>query len=220
MARNVNTDLETVTASIVGVFPKLDVFDQRLSLNLYRLLAAGHPVSAASLAERLGASVQTVRQILECWPGVFFDSHQRVVGYWGLSIAEFYSSPHRMTIDGKTLSAWCGWDTLFIPELLARETLVESTCPMPGSTINLVVTPDGVEHIEPAAAHISFLLPDAAAVQKNIVSTFCHFVHFFPSRQAGEIWVEQHPGTFMLSIDEAYEIARRKNKAQYGAVSP
>jgi alkylmercury lyase len=218
MAQNVKTDLDTISASIASVFPKLDVFEQRLSIELYRLLAAGHPVSAASLAARLEVSVQTVRQIIDRWPGVFFDSPKRVVGYCGLSIADFYSSPHRLTVDGKTLSAWCAWDTLFIPELIARETLVESTSPTSRLTIHLLVTPEGVRCVEPADAQVSFVLPDAAAVEKNIVTAFCDFVHFFPSREAGQIWVQQHPEALILSIDEAHEVGRQRNRKQYGAV--
>jgi alkylmercury lyase len=218
MARNTKTDPETIASSIVGVFPKLDVFEQRLSFELYRLLAGGHPVPAASLAERLQASVETIHQILKHWPGVFFDSQQRVVGYWGLSIAAFYSSPHRFTIDGQKLSAWCAWDTLFLPQLLGKKIAVESASPTSGLTVSLLVAPNRVAFVEPADAQMSFLVPDAAAVEKNFVTTFCHFVHFFPSRHAGEAWVEQHPGTFLLSIDEGYEVARRKNRAQYEAV--
>ena len=53
-------------------------------------------------------------------------------------------------------------------------------------------------------------------MQKNVVTSFCHFVHFFPSRQTGESWVEKHAGTFLLSIHEAHVLARLKNEAQYG----
>ncbi len=63
---------------------------------------------------------------------------------------------------------------------------------------------------------MSFLLPDAQEVQKNVVTSFCHFVHFFTSRQAGESWVAKHAGTFVLSIQEAHILARLKNEAQYG----
>ena len=63
---------------------------------------------------------------------------------------------------------------------------------------------------------MSFLMPDAAEAQKDIVTAFCHFVHFFPSRSDGEGWAAQHPGTFILSVAEAHAIARRKNQAQYG----
>jgi alkylmercury lyase len=208
-------DLQRVAERIVGAFPLLDALEQRLSLDLYRLLAEAKPVPRPALAERAGISVENVERILDGWPGVFSDPQGRVVGYWGLSIPEAYASPHRFTIGGQTLSAWCAWDTLFLPQLLGQTARVESVSPVLGGRVRLTVTPARVEDIDPAAAQISFLLPDAAGVRKDVVTSFCHFVHFFPSRQAGESWTAQHPGTFMFSIEKALTLAKRKNAAQY-----
>jgi hypothetical protein len=47
----------------------------------------------------------------------------------------------------------------------------------------------------------------------DIVTTFCHLVHFFASRDAGAAWTAQHPGTFVLSIEEGAQIARLVNAA-------
>jgi len=218
MAIEHKLDLDRVATSIVGVFPTLDLFEQRLSLELYRFLAEGQPVPRALLAERLSVPIEIVNQVLNGWPGVFSDPQQRVVGYWGLSIPAAYVSPHRLTIDGRRLSAWCAWDTLFLPQLLGQRAEVESASPTPGATISLTVTPEEVERVEPVGARMSFLLPDAAAVQKDMVTAFCHFVHFFPSCQAGESWAAQHAGSFLLSIGEAHAVGRRKNEAQYGKV--
>jgi alkylmercury lyase len=91
--------------------------------------------------------------------------------------------------------------------------------PASGATVRLTVSPERVEHVEPAGAQMSFLVPDAAAVQKNVLTAFCQFVHFFPSRRSGESWIAQHPDTFLLSIDEARVVARRRNEALYNAVS-
>ena len=121
-------------------------------------------------------------------------------------------------IDVRTLSAWCAWDTFFLPQLLGKTAEVESKNPGSGYAVKLIVTPVGVDHVEPDDTHVSFLMPDAADAVKDIVSTFCHFVHFFPSRPAGEAWAAQHPGTFVLSVAEAHAVARRKNQAQYGQV--
>lgn len=218
MPTKAKIDLNTLAAKIVGAFPKLDTFQQRLSLELYRLIALGQPVPRALLAERVGSSVEAINQILDGWPGVFADSERRVVGYWGLSIPASYASPHKMKIDGRSLSAWCAWDTLFLPELLAKEIVVESTSPTSGATVSLVVTPERVQQADPTDAQVSFLVPDAAGIHENIVNTFCHFVHFFPSLWVGESWVAQHPGTFILSLAEAHSVARRRNELQYGEV--
>ena len=84
MATDAKIHLNALAGSIVAAFPKLDLFEQRLSLELYRLLAEGEPVPRSLVAERLGVPVKRVDQVLGGWPGVFSDSAQRVVGYWGL----------------------------------------------------------------------------------------------------------------------------------------
>ncbi len=216
MMRKVN--LNDLAGSIVRCFPTLDLLEQRLSLELYRLLAEGQPVPRAKLAERLGVPVDGVDRILDSWPGVFSDAQRQVVGYWGLAIPAAYASPHRFTIDGRSLYAWCAWDTLFLPQLLDKTAEVESTSPE-GGTICLTVTPDRVEHVEPVGAQMSLLLPDCTGIQKDVVTTFCHFVHFFPSPRVAESWVAQHPGTFLVSIHEAHVLAHLKNEAQYREVS-
>ena len=212
-----SADLNGVVASLLTAFPKLDLFEQRLSLELYRQLAAGQPVPRATLAELLQVPIETLSRTIDGWPGVFSDAQKRVVGYWGISLATAYASPHRLTVDGRRLSAWCAWDTLFLPQLLGKSAAIESTSPSPAVTVRLSVTPEGVKFVDPADTHVSFLTPDTASFQKDVVSTFCHFVHFFPSRRAGETWVAQHPGTFILSVADAHIIAARKNEAQYGA---
>jgi alkylmercury lyase len=208
-------DLEDVALRTVRAFPVLGLVEQRVSLQLYRLLAEGQPVARVTLAQRLGISEDKVNGILDRWPGVFADSQRRIVGYWGLALPAAYTSRHQLTIGGRKLSAWCAWDTLFLPQLLAQTAEIQSAGPDQGATVSLTVSPERVERVQPAGAQMSFLLPDAAAVQKDVVTTFCHFVHFFASRQAGESWAAQHPGTFLLSIEQAYALARRKNEMQY-----
>ncbi|HEV2174387.1 MAG TPA: organomercurial lyase, partial [Nitrospira sp.] len=173
--RSGNVDVDAVAFGIIKVFPTLNLFEQRLSLELYRLLSGGQPVRRAALAERLQVGIETIDRILDCWPGVFSDSERRIIGYWGLSIAAADTSPHQLMIDGRKLSAWCAWDTLFLPQLLGKRAEVESRSPGLDGGVWLIVTPTHVEHVEPEDAHVSFLLPDAAEVQKDIVSTFCHF---------------------------------------------
>jgi len=207
-------NLQDLATRIVGCFPRLDLPEQHLSLALYRLLAEGQPVRRAVLAERLAISAETVNRILDGWPGVFSDRQRDVIGYWGLSIPSAYAGPHKLTVNGRTLSAWCAWDTLFLPQLLGGSAEIESAGPAEG-IVRLTVTPERLEQVEPADAQMSFLVPDCAGVQKDVVTTFCHFIHFFPSRPAGESWSSHHAGTFLLQVHEAHVVARLKNEAQY-----
>jgi alkylmercury lyase len=213
-----HSSLEDLAARLVGCFPKLDVLEQRLSLELYRLLARGRPVPRETLAQRLAISIGAVNRILDGWPGVFSDAQTRIVGYGGLSIPAAYRSPHRFMVDGRALSAWCAWDTLFLPQLLGQTADIESAGPVRGEAVRLRVSPERVERVEPADAAMSILVPDAKDVKKDVVSSFCHFVYFFPSRQAAESWTAKPAGTFVVSIHEAHVLARLKNEAQYSEV--
>lgn len=224
-----NINPEEVAARVVRVLALaasgegqqgLSTLEQRLSIELYRLLAAGQPVARTELADRLGVPLDLVDDTLNRWPGVFSDREKRVVGYWGLGLPAAYASPHRITVEGRTLSAWCAWDTLFLPQLLGRAADVESITPIDRASVRLTVTPDAVTSVDPPNAHMSFLVPDAGEVQRDVVTTFCHFVHFFRSRQDGERWAASHDGTFLLSVAEAHAVARHKNRALYPELFP
>src|SRR6266436_6504449 len=121
-----------------------------------------------------------------------------------------------MRVDGRELYAWCAWDTLFLPALLGTSVEVESSCRVTGAPVRLMVTPRGVESAEPAGLSVSFLLPEAEAMNANVITSFCHHVHFFSSRKAAKPWLHEHPETFLLSLADAYEFGRRMNRARYG----
>lgn len=87
-------NLDEIATSILGCLPTLNAIEQRVSVELYRLLAEGQPVPRAALAEQIGIPVDSVNRILDGWPGVFSDSQRQVVGYWGLAIPAAYRGPH------------------------------------------------------------------------------------------------------------------------------
>ena len=78
MATNPKLNLDELAANIVRCFPSLNALEQRLSLELYRLLAEGQPVPGTALAKRLDTSVETVNRILDGWPGVYSDAEQQI----------------------------------------------------------------------------------------------------------------------------------------------
>jgi alkylmercury lyase len=191
---------------------ELDVRDQSVQLMLFRLLAEAAPVEPERLAAHAALPESEVRALLAAWHGVHSDQVGRVVAFQGLSVVE---APHRLRVEGRELYTWCAWDTLFLPELIGRPAEVESTCPTTGATVSLRVGPDGPSELSPADAVLSFIRPGEAFAEDTIAS-FCRFVHFFASTQDAQSWTRRNPGTFVISIEQGFEIGRRSNASQLG----
>jgi alkylmercury lyase len=208
-------DIEGLAAQLVAATPDLDPAEQQGALTLLRLLAQGEPVEVEDLSEALALPAAQLEEMFDCWPGVFRDEHRRIVGIGGLTILEM--GDHRIHVHGRSLSAWCAWDTLFLPELLGEAARVTSRCPSTGAEISLTVTPAGPADLAPPEAVISFLAPDTR-FDANVIESFCHFVHFFASPDSAATWTAEHPGTFLLSVDEGYRLGQLTNRAMFGAV--
>ena len=211
--RNASSELiERLADALIGAVSNLDPGEQTVALALLRALAKGEPVSEQALAAASGAADSTMRDALDSWPGVFRNEDGRVGGFMGLSVAEF--GEHRIEVEGRTLTAWCAWDTLFLPELLGGAARVRSRCPVTSEQISLIVGPDGPSDVRPAGTVLSFLAPERP-FDADVVRSFCHFVHFFASEQAAGEWTARHPGTFTLSLEQGFRPGKRTNQATF-----
>jgi alkylmercury lyase len=199
------TDIDVLADALRSAQPALDGNERLLVREVYAALALGQPVSVTDLARRTGKSENWISDRFESWPGVFRDDEGRVIAFWGLSIVEM---GHRFEVDGRTLYTWCAWDPMFLAPLLGANARVSSTCPVTGRTISLSVGVDGLSEVDPSGAVLSFLQP-SAEWKDDVIESFCHFVLLFASREAGTEWVADHPGTFLLGLDEAFELGRR-----------
>jgi alkylmercury lyase len=199
---------------LIAAVPRLDPAEQTAALALLRALAEGEPVSERSLATATGSPVSTIQEALSSWPGIFRHEDGRVVGFMGLSVVEFGS--HRIELDGHALTAWCAWDTLFLPELVGHAARVHSRCPVTGEQISLTVGRDGPSDLRPAGTVLSFLAPERP-FDADVVRSFCRFVHFFASPQAAREWTAEHPGTFTLSVEDGFSLGQRTNQASFGS---
>lgn len=198
-------DVAQLAKAVNTANPFLDDDERQLAHAAYRLLAAGEPVAVEDLARHAGVELEWAREKLDDWTGVFRDDDGRIVAFWGLAIPEM---DHRFELDGRTLYTWCAWDPLFIAPLLEATARVTSTCPVSGTTITLVVDPDGVRDIDPPEAVLSFLTP-TPDMRSDIIASFCHYVLLFASPSAAGEWIAEHPGTFVLSVEDAFELGRR-----------
>jgi len=60
------------------------------------------------------------------------------------------------------------------------------------------------------------LRPDLESSRKDVISTFCHFIHFFRDEKAAQEWSMTHPGTSLITVEQGMELGRMKNAWQFG----
>jgi alkylmercury lyase len=214
-------DLQQIFAPLESLDLELTKSQQVVALGLYRELAKGAPVHREQIASVLNIPIGDVVAALDsttlsCL--TVHDDQNRIVGFGGLAVPQM---AHKLIVGGQELYTWCAWDALFIPELLGATAQVESTCPETKSPVRLEVAPDGIKKVEPVGTVVSFLVPDELRIEQTAaetMKTFCHRVHFLASPEAGEAWTNRDPGTFVLSLEDAFALAQMLNACRFGSV--
>jgi len=203
MAKPTVSEVATAMRAAVG---DLTPEELRIVVATYRKLAQGDPVSPADVAARAGVDEAAVRAFYDAKPGVYRDDNGSVIGFWGLALQ---GMPHGFQIDGgKPIRAWCAVDPFLIVPVIGAPATVRSTDPTTGETVMMTATPDGVLDLTPPGAVTSFVIPNGP-FDHDVIATFCHSVHHFASEQSGREWTDEHPGTILYTVHEAFEIGRR-----------
>jgi alkylmercury lyase len=203
--------LDDMTQRLQERFLSYTPGQRRLLVQIVRELAHGRPITSdqvdqliAALGLDRDASYQFLRERTER------DADDRIVGAIGLSLEDH---PHRLRVEGVSLSAWCALDTLFLPALLQQTASIASPSPMTHAIIRLRVSPERVEEVDPASAALSVVLVDPsrerAASVEAIWNAFCQHVHFFADREEAERWVGGRADILILTVDEGFALGRR-----------
>jgi len=205
---------DEVASVLARSMERLEGDDRSLALSAYRLLSAGSPVPVGELAAAARVEPGEAEAWLEEMPGVFRDADGRVVGFWGLAIGEM---PHRFEVDGVELYAWCAWDTLFMPALTGKPARVRSACRQTAEAITFTVDAAGVSELSHPGAVVSMLAPEDG-IGADVLTAFCHHVHFFVSEGAGErgLAEREDDDAFLLTVTEAHRLGRLWNEHRFG----
>lgn len=199
-------DVDKLLEALLEARPAMDDNDRALAAAVYHRLALGKPVTEADLAARTGQDVQQVHDRLAAWPGVYRDEQQDVIGFWGLTVTDM--PPHRYRTGRADLSVWCAFDPLFITPILGESADVNSVDADTGEPVALTVTADGRVDSLHSEMVLSFLDP-TGRFDADVIQSFCHYLHYFTTREHGERWTARHPGTYLLELAEAAELGRR-----------
>jgi hypothetical protein len=154
--------------------------------------------------------------MLRSWPTVFWNDHDQVAGFSGLALAGM--PPHRVRHAGVDLSAWCAYDPLFLARIIG-DLQVATADPVTGEAITYHISRDGqIDGASHPHAVLSFLRPDKPWGD-DVQTTFCHYVLHFTSPATATRWTAAHPGTFVISLDDAAELARRHTARTFAAAA-
>lgn len=199
-------------------FPVLSPDEQRAGIVLLRELARGEPVSIDQFARALGIPAGKSDALVTnsaLSPFVHAGEAGQVMGFLGLSVAHTH---HQLTVDGRTLWTWCALDSLFIPELVGDTADIESRDPETNQPVRLTVSPSRIEVAEPTGIVLSMVRPNTWDVSSaaRVMASACHFIFFFGSRASAEHWQTKHPEPVLLSLDEAFALAKRQNAHLFG----
>ena len=138
------------------------------------------------------------------------DAADAVIGVFpGLSLG---NHPHRLSVNGRQMSAWCAEDTLFLPALLGQTAMIESTSPLSRAPVRLTVSPDGVTKVSPPEAVLSIAVGEGdkrLTSVEAIWTTFCQNIHFFATREEAVRWAAGRDDIAILTPDQGYELGRQ-----------
>jgi alkylmercury lyase len=203
-------DLRELASTILETPTPLTRDERALVRAAYRELMKGTPVTPAHLARAAELPADAVTSAIARLPGLAqVDAEGRIFGFLGLTLRE---TPHRFVVAGRTLYTWCAWDTLFIPRVLDADAHVQARCPITGRQIRLDITSRGVANVVPGEALMSFQVEcepgGARKPSRSVVNACCGDIHFFSSPAAAGLWHSQHPRGTVLTLDQAWELAR------------
>lgn len=178
----------------------------RFTIEMTRLIARNIPVSSNELAGATGFPLDSVQSAFEQMKGgsFEFDSDGNLIGAALTQIP----TAHQFHVNGQALYAWCALDTLFLPAYLDATAEITSKCPVTGTTIQLVVGPEGIQSFSPADTALSIVIPHLAGETCNTRDGFCGQIYFFESPEVAQQWAEHRKGIAIFSLADAYQIAR------------
>jgi len=177
---------------------------RRLARPLIQLLAQGRPVPVEDIAQTIGMPVDEVEHGLGGLPDVEWDDAGRITGL-GLTSRP---TEHAMEIAGRTLYAWCAFDTLLFAALQERPVTIWSRDHATGQRVCITTAVDRIEAVEPTSTVVSWVGPRRPEEFAALRTSFCAHILFFGTPAAAAGWLAEHPSGTLLSVADAYAAGR------------
>jgi alkylmercury lyase len=181
--------------------------DLRLTVRTIQALSRGKPVSPEQLAEIWEVPLEQVRSVLAravLAGRAEVNSQGDLVG----GILSLIPTPHRISIGGKQLYAWCAYDAIYVPGLVGKTAEISTQDPITGDPIKIIITPDSVADVQPEGSVVSVVGVESD-MRGGPKSPRCTQMLFFGSRDSAHQWLQGRPDMSILTAEEVFEIARQ-----------
>lgn len=180
--------------------------DFRLTFKTIQGLSRGQPISPDELAEMWEVPLEQVRTVLEAAVengNAEIDSDGNLVG----GILSLNPTSHSIFVDDRKLYAWCAYDAIYTPGVLGKTARIESRDPVTGAPIRVIVTPQGIDDVEPKGAMVSIVAGNTD-MRGGPESPRCTQMLFFESGESANEWMKGRPGVAILTVEEVFDLAR------------
>ncbi len=183
--------------------------DKILLRQLFPLLAQGRPIPPTQLAQITGNDVPTVEQAL-IEGHTDRDRQGNVIELFGITQAP---TLHRIQVGDVCLFSCCALVSQMVPLLLSQTATIESVDPVGHRLVRLVISPTGIQSVEPYSAVGTLVLTSAEQVQKDVRSAFCMHVHHFPDTDSAQEFVNIDQRRYVVDIQQLHGAARQLTTA-------
>jgi alkylmercury lyase len=180
--------------------------DLRVTIKTIQTLAKGKPVSPNELAIIWEMPLEQVQSVLAgavAAGRAEIDSQGRLVG----GVLSLNPTAHHISMGGNQLYAWCAYDAIYTPGVVGKTARIDSQDPVTGESIQLTITPQGVEDVRPQGAVVS-VVGGKTDMRGGPESPRCAQMLFFGSRKSADEWLQGRTGVSILNVDEVFDIAR------------
>lgn len=178
---------------------------------LLKLTGMGErPVSVEYLAQAIGRSPQETVALVQQWARVRIAD--RFITF------DPQASPfsrYRVEVATRVLDVGgCAPDLFWAVLAAGLPIRAQSICPATGAAIQVDLSPEGVQRVEPPGTVVTMLNPRASVLGEmdngeNADATVCSQQSFFASAEAAAGWLASHPGGRIFPVAAFFQWFRR-----------
>ncbi|MFV2014428.1 MAG: organomercurial lyase [Candidatus Heimdallarchaeota archaeon] len=190
----------------IGLPPELNVRESKFLVALLHEVAKGNPVTHEKINEiatQLNFNEVEIKSFIEAYTER--DQNEKIVGVFGLSQNKY---AHKFDIEDNNLSTFCGWDTLFLTQLLKKTAKIEVIDPQSKETVRLEISPQKVVTVSPSNTVLSIVVPgEDIETMAQAYNIFCVNIRFFASEKNLHDWFKQREyKPLVISPQEGFEL--------------